>query len=683
LAEIGALTETVRQLKMAVDSLIGQTGPSTNRAVTFNDLVDLGVVSRERATSARNFGEPVGGGSGGNITGMVAGQIPIAASATSITSSANLSGDLSSNATLVTTLATVNSNVGTFQGLTINAKGLVTAAINQNYIVGSAGWTVGSVAFATGANILGQDNANLFYDNTNHRLGIGTTGPGAKLHVVGADSPNIEIIAGATRAVRIGANSGGGSIDGVDNTGVSSYQPLAIGGTQVSFWNSGTEAARITGGNVGIGTTGPGSALSVSGNISLSLNGFISFPGPTVAASVANFALSGNAGVTTVNAPSASGVLTLNTNNTERARVDSSGNVGINTTAPNAKLTVNDATAASTSSLLQSWTWSPDLTNWGLQLYQRHTGASLVYDIVMHAGSSALVNTMTFSQGNVGIGVTGPSRKLDVLGQSFFADVTNPTTNANSQQLRIGEASYTPGYTFAVGYGPVAGGNWSGVLQSLAGGTPAPILINGDGGNVGVGITASPIVKLHVGGDAIVSQLSILQLQGYNAYWNGSAWITRVTNHSATVNFDANAATWTMNISTGTGAASGATATYAARMQINNAGGCLNTTGTWTAISDASAKSHVRLYKRGLDVIEHLKPVSFRYNKRSPFPDDNIIRYGLVAQDIEPYIPEALGLFKSEDGTEFKTVDPGFMVYPLINAVNELTARVARLEARA
>jgi hypothetical protein len=70
------------------------------------------------------------------LSGMTAGQIPIAATATTITSSANLSGDVTSNATLVTTLATVNANVGTFQGLTLDAKGRVTAASNQNYVTG-------------------------------------------------------------------------------------------------------------------------------------------------------------------------------------------------------------------------------------------------------------------------------------------------------------------------------------------------------------------------------------------------------------------------------------------------------------------------------------------------------------------------------------------------------------------
>ena len=37
----------------------------------------------------------------------------------------------------VNTLATVNSNVGTFQGITVNGKGLVTGASNQSYLTGN------------------------------------------------------------------------------------------------------------------------------------------------------------------------------------------------------------------------------------------------------------------------------------------------------------------------------------------------------------------------------------------------------------------------------------------------------------------------------------------------------------------------------------------------------------------
>lgn len=60
-----------------------------------------------------------------------------------------LSGDVSgSGATAITaTLATVNSNVGTFQGLTVNGKGLVTAAVNQNYAPLASPTFTGTSAF--------------------------------------------------------------------------------------------------------------------------------------------------------------------------------------------------------------------------------------------------------------------------------------------------------------------------------------------------------------------------------------------------------------------------------------------------------------------------------------------------------------------------------------------------------
>jgi len=69
-----------------------------------------------------------------NMSGMTAGQIPIAASASTVTSSGNLSGDVTTTGSLATTLATVNPNVGTFQGLVLDGKGRVTAASNQGYL---------------------------------------------------------------------------------------------------------------------------------------------------------------------------------------------------------------------------------------------------------------------------------------------------------------------------------------------------------------------------------------------------------------------------------------------------------------------------------------------------------------------------------------------------------------------
>ena len=47
----------------------------------------------------------------------------------------------------------------------------------------AAALTSGSVLFANGSNQLAQDNANLFWDDTNNRLGIGSNAPAKTLHV--------------------------------------------------------------------------------------------------------------------------------------------------------------------------------------------------------------------------------------------------------------------------------------------------------------------------------------------------------------------------------------------------------------------------------------------------------------------------------------------------------------------
>jgi hypothetical protein len=96
-------------------------------------------------------------------------------------------------------------------------------------------------------------------------VGIGTTGPGAKLHVAGPDSSNLLYVSGGSKAIRIGASSTTASIDCVDMP-VTSLQPLSVGGSIVLLTTNGSERMRLdTTGNVGIGTTAPTEKLSVYG----------------------------------------------------------------------------------------------------------------------------------------------------------------------------------------------------------------------------------------------------------------------------------------------------------------------------------------------------------------------------------------------------------------------------------
>jgi hypothetical protein len=49
---LGALTVVTQSLKQAVDSLAGFRGKNTDRAVTFNDLINLGLVGKAQAASS-------------------------------------------------------------------------------------------------------------------------------------------------------------------------------------------------------------------------------------------------------------------------------------------------------------------------------------------------------------------------------------------------------------------------------------------------------------------------------------------------------------------------------------------------------------------------------------------------------------------------------------------------------
>jgi hypothetical protein len=104
--------------------------------------------------------------------------------------------------------------------------------------------------------------------------------------------------------------------------------------------------------------------------------------------------------------------------------------------------------------------------------------------------------------------------------------------------------------------------------------------------------------------------------------------------------------------------------------------GCYNVEGSWRFISDARAKQpDVQPYDKGLQAVLALRPVQFRYI------GDDRQRYGLIAQDVEPIVPEMV----SEalvGGDMRKAINPGHIHFLLLNAVKELAQENALLEAR-
>ena len=129
-------------------------------------------------------------------------------------------------------------------------------------------------------------------------------------------------------AAKFESTDAGSFINIVDNNSGTFGALIGAEGDDILFSPNNVEAMRISGSNVGIGTSSPAHKLTVAGGNFVLDNAYGVFFGD------ANTGMSGRGSGDTESH------VAWRTNGTERARIDSSGNVGINTSSPAEKLTV-------------------------------------------------------------------------------------------------------------------------------------------------------------------------------------------------------------------------------------------------------------------------------------------------------------------------------------------------------
>lgn len=259
-------------------------------------------------------------------------------------------------------------------------------------------------------------------------VGIGTTSPSTRLQVVGgsdawtglalrdggSDIPIIDF--------RVSDNSTRGSIR---MNGVNS-----VGGDRLGLfsWVAGTGLSEVMsikgGGNVGIGTTSPNNRLSVAGNIETTTGGKIGFNVNDAYGNFPHYGLGWPGGVNLTNLSGYFG-LSFGTVGTERMRITTAGNVGIETTSPVDKLDVNGAmrfrlntpsfTGAIDSGVLDFVPTSIFPTDPQVRLAAIGT-ATVGSSICFLTGlSTTMAERMRItSSGFVGIGTTAPTYRLQV-----------------------------------------------------------------------------------------------------------------------------------------------------------------------------------------------------------------------------------------------------------------------------
>ena len=124
----------------------------------------------------------------------------------------------------------------------------------------------------------------------------------------------------------------------------------------------------------------------------------------------------------------------------------------------------------------------------------------------------------------------------------------------------------------------------------------------------------------------------------------------------------------------------GGSAITAVRVDMSDAGHliCNNNVTAFGSTSDIKLKENIEVIPDALDKVKQLKGITFNYKK------DGKVSTGLIAQDLEKVLPEAVYEASAVDDDEDKhlAVRYGNTVGLLVEAIKELEARVKELEGK-
>ncbi len=195
----------------------------------------------------------------------------------------------------------------------------------------------------------------------------------------------------------------------------------------------------------------------------------------------------------------------------ERMRIDATGNVGIATTTPTYPLEVGGS-ALIRPGILGSAAYLG--TSWFSMQHQQLPLDNKSYGYAQHKGGYTMLNTPSnagsnfidfrvddvskvrmLESGRVGIGTTAPANTLHVNGSDAGVGPASSGTAATGS-LRITDASSVPALDMGVADDTYIGG-WLQAHAQANQATNYPLLLNPNGGNVGVNTTI-PLNKFHL-----------------------------------------------------------------------------------------------------------------------------------------------------------------------------------------
>jgi hypothetical protein len=562
-------------------------------------------------------------------------------------------------------------------------------------------------------------------------VGIGTSNPGAKLHVLGSQQfILIESTANSDATYRsktpLGYYGSGTGIGSATNC------------WNVYDFNAGAERMRISSsGNVGIGTTSPAEKLAINGSIRMprteefywtdgSVNGN---PRAVIFSTSNEFGGDYNGIGFSIGA---------NGRTAPSMYIRGTGNVGINTTNPNQKLTIkgNDNYVAteqtnyvwggtntigvrmgtSTAGVLDFRRWDGGVTHGTAAITQVTSDGGWGLDFRVDnksTNTSATTSRMFLStSGEVGIGTTNPAAKLDVnqdaatvafnvTGGNGGASLATFTRDvgATGSSVSINAQSNFPQIQFAnTGNTFSIGGDTSGnfkISDNTAIGTNDRITIDNTG-NVGIGAT-NPSEKLHVyNGSAYITPIAyaanqndwVIRTGAYNnTAFDQGLKIKSTSGGASYMAFEtAHSGGETMVLRSGKVGIGLDNPAYQLQLSTNSA--AKPTSSAWTVVSDERVKTNIRPYETGLQELLQIEPKVFDYNGKAGFDAKIKNNIGIIAQEVKDIIPETVKTYEAklnendEENTELYNFDGHALTFALINSVKELSAKIESLETK-